>query len=248
MPLLDHFNPPLTRTHGWRSFHSAWGNKIADHLNDGVLPPGYYALPNVDLDTPMEIDVAALHDRLASEGADPGKGLALWTPPEPALTAAVDLPTVDTVAVQVLYDEGEPRLIAAIELVSPSNKDRPAERLAFATRCVNHLYRRRFVVIIDPVTTRRANLHAEIWRLLELDGGAPWHSPTDLYAIAYRAAGEKGQTQLQTWAEPLTLGAPLPRLPLWLGTDICVPLDLEPTYLATCKGLRIPPGGLRLTR
>ena len=24
MPLLDHFTPPLSRTHPWRSFHGAW--------------------------------------------------------------------------------------------------------------------------------------------------------------------------------------------------------------------------------
>src|SRR5262245_34372741 len=26
MPLLDHFAPPLSRTHPWRGFHSAWAS------------------------------------------------------------------------------------------------------------------------------------------------------------------------------------------------------------------------------
>ena len=60
MPLLDHFNPPLNRTHPWRSFHGAWAAAIARLLNQGVLPPGYYAVPLVDRDGPIEIDVAAL--------------------------------------------------------------------------------------------------------------------------------------------------------------------------------------------
>ncbi len=45
MPLLDHFNPPLNRTHPWRSFHGAWAAAMARLLNQGVLPPGYYRRP-----------------------------------------------------------------------------------------------------------------------------------------------------------------------------------------------------------
>jgi hypothetical protein len=69
MPLLDHFNPPLSRTHPWRGFHSAWAAAMARLLNDGVLPAGYYAVPLVDFDGPAEIDVAALHERQAPDSA-----------------------------------------------------------------------------------------------------------------------------------------------------------------------------------
>ena len=62
MPLLDHFNPPLSRTHPWRSFHGAWAAAMARLLNAGVLPEGYYAVPNVDRDGPIEMNVAALRD------------------------------------------------------------------------------------------------------------------------------------------------------------------------------------------
>ena len=66
MPLLDHFNPPLNRTHPWRSFHGAWAAAMARLLNQGVLPPGYYAVPLVDRDGPIEIDVAALREQEAT--------------------------------------------------------------------------------------------------------------------------------------------------------------------------------------
>ena len=59
MPLLDHFNPPLNRTHPLRSFHGAWAAAMARMLNQGVLPSGYYAVPLVDRGGPVEIDVAA---------------------------------------------------------------------------------------------------------------------------------------------------------------------------------------------
>jgi hypothetical protein len=69
MPLLDHFNPPLSRTHPWRSFHGAWAAAMARLLNQGVLPQGFYAVPLVGRDGPIEIDAAAPQT---------------WTPPAPA--------------------------------------------------------------------------------------------------------------------------------------------------------------------
>ena len=46
--------------------------------------------------------------------------------------------------------------------------------------------------------------------------------------------------RLETWEQPLTLGRPLPTLPLWLTEDFSVPLDLEESYEETCRVLRIP--------
>jgi hypothetical protein len=212
---------------------------MARLLNQGVLPAGYYAIPNVDLDGPIEIDVAMLKDRAASDGPASGEAPVLWTPSSPAITVALDFPPLDLVEVQVLYDEAEPRLIAAVELVSPSNKDRPAERRAFALKCVSYLHQGSSVVVVDTVTERRGNFHAEILRLLEMDDTPPWQSATDLYAVAYRAANQDDHRQLQAWPEPLTIGQPLPRMPLWLGVDVCVALDLEASYMNTCADLRI---------
>ena len=53
-------------------------------------------------------------------------GTQTWVAPEPAVAVAVDLATVDGVEVQVFADDGDPRLAAAVELLSPRNKDRPA--------------------------------------------------------------------------------------------------------------------------
>jgi hypothetical protein len=46
--------------------------------------------------------------------------------------------------------------------------------------------------------------------------------------------------RVEVWPEALTLGAALPVLPLWLAADLCVPVRLEESYLATCRSLRIP--------
>src|SRR5512135_3006220 len=118
MPLLDHFNPPLSRTHPWRSFHGAWAAAMARLLNQGVLPMGYYAVPLVDRDGPIEIDVATLRGQEVAGIANGGAEPRTWMPPAPTLAVAVDLASVDGVEVQVFADDDDPRLAAAIELLS----------------------------------------------------------------------------------------------------------------------------------
>lgn len=50
----------------------------------------------------------------------------MWAPPKPIATAPLDFQDPDVFEVQVLNEDEGPRLVAAIELVSPANKDRPA--------------------------------------------------------------------------------------------------------------------------
>lgn len=238
MPLLDHFNPPLNRTHPWRSFHGAWAAAMARLLNQGVLPPGFYAVPLVDRDGPIEIDVATLREQDAAVSAGDVAAPDTWAPPAPGLTVAVELPAIDAVEVQVFADDGDPRLAAAVELVSPRNKDRPQARQAFAVKCVGYLQQGSSVVVVDTVTTRRADLHGPILSLLGADAGAA--RPMGLSAVSYRTVGrEEEAQQLQLWPAPLALGQPLPTLPLWIASDLSVPLALEASYQETCRDLRI---------
>ena len=134
MRLLNYFNPPLNRTPPWRSFHRAWAAAMARLLNQDVLPWPNDAVPLVDRDGPVEIDVATLRDQEAPGSASGGVEPRTWAAPAPALAVAVDLATFDGVEVQVFADDGDPRLAAAVELLSPGNKDRPAARQAFPVK------------------------------------------------------------------------------------------------------------------
>jgi hypothetical protein len=243
MPLLDHFNPPLNRTHPWRSFHGAWAAAMARLLNQGILPSGYYAVPLMDFDGPVEIDVAALREQGVAV-ADRGSGAPQpWTPPAPVAAVAVELPASDAVEVQVFADDGDPHLTAAIELLSPRNKDRPQARRAVAVKCLGYLQNGSSVVVVDTVTTRRADLHAEILSLLGIAPGTI-ATPAGLSAVSYRAVGREGEDQqLELWSAELALGQPLPLLPLWIAADFSVPLDLETSYRAACDDLRIRQAG-----
>src|SRR5207237_10562157 len=134
---------------------------------------------------------------------------------------------------------GGPQLRAAIELVSPSNKDRASARRAFAAKCAGYLRRGVSVIVIDIVTERLANLHAEILQALERAAEPAWESPTHLYVAAYRTLLAAGQPRLEAWTQALAIGSPLPELPLYMEVDLSVPLRLEESYAVTCGSLRM---------
>lgn len=237
MPLLDHFNPPLSRTHLWRAFHGAWAAAIARLLNQGVLPPGYYAVPFVDSDGPVEIDVAALQE-LGSQNSEDGGS---WSPAAPALAVEIEPTTEVSVRVDVLTDDGDPRLAATVELASPRIKDRASARRAFAAKCARNLRRGSGLVVVDAVTTRRGDLHAAI---LDSLGAQPLGAkPAGPSATAYRAIVSGDRCELQAWPSTLTVGRPLPTVPLWLDAELAVPLDLEASHAAACSDIRIRPAG-----
>ncbi len=239
MPLLDHFNPPLNRTHPWRSFHGAWAAAMARLLNQGILPPGYYAVPLVDRDGPVEIDVATLREQEASPSEEETAETQLWAPPAPGLALTIEMPAPEAVEVQVFADDGAPRLMAAVELLSPRNKDRPGARQAFAVKCVGYLQQGSSVVVVDTVTTRRADLNGVILSLLGAEASSAV-LPSGLSAISYRAVGrDEDRQQLLLWPEPLALGQTLPTLPLWIAADYAVPLDLDLSYRTACTDVRI---------
>lgn len=132
------------------------------------------------------------------------------------------------------------RLVAAVEIVSPGNKDRPEARRVFVAKCAALLQQHVCVAIIDLVTTRHFNLYGD---LLELIGQADLSlapEPPPVYVVSCRWRRDGDTPRLETWAHPLAVGGPLPTLPLWLANDLAVPLELEASYEDTCRFLRIP--------
>jgi hypothetical protein len=238
MPLHDHFHPPWSVQRPWEGFHGAWATAIAFHLNSGVLPAEYFAMPLLQASGRVEVDVATLQEAGCTAPAN-GAGAATWAPPAPALVAPLEGAETDLFEVQVLRNFGGPQLRAAIELVSPSNKDRAAARRAFAAKCAGYVRRGVSVIVVDVVTERLANLHAEVMRALENTTEPVWESPTHLYAVAYRGVLGGDGPRLEAWPQVLTLGEPLPEVPMWLEPDLCVPLRLEESYSITCGSLRM---------
>jgi Protein of unknown function (DUF4058) len=245
MPLRDHFRPPLADRRSWDGLHGQWPAMIVVDLNR-QLPDRYVAEPQIHLGSAIEIDMAAYDQEVAeaqdarSSAATAGITTAVWAPPSPTLVVATDPPAANEYEVRVYDVRSGRRLVAAVEIVSPANKDRPEHRRAFVAKCASLLQKRVCVAIVDLVTTRSFNLYAD---LIELFGQqAPMLSggPPALYAVACRWMNSGELWLLETWAHPLSLGTPLPTLPLWLEDNLAVPLDLEASYEETCRILRIP--------
>src|SRR4029079_12493677 len=107
---------------------------------------------------------------------------------EPQIPAAF----VDTFEVHVFNTRAGPRLVAAIELVSPANKDRAETRRAFAVKCASYLAQAISLIVVDVVTNRHANLHDEIVALMPPDAAVPFPGAPRLYASAYQPLRRDG--------------------------------------------------------
>jgi hypothetical protein len=214
----------------WHAVHNAWSTYLASYLNE-LLPEGYFAETNVQFG--IEIDVAAFDEGDAAWPSATGP----WTAPAPTLTVPVTL-IGDVVEVLVFDREGGPTLAGAIELVSPANKDRPEHRDAFLSKCAAYLQQGVGLLVVDVVTGRGGRLYEEL--LARLSPSATPADSGDLYAVAYRSVERDDQPSLDIWQEPLTVGQPLPTLPLWLRGGHVLPVDLERTYQRTCREQRIP--------
>jgi hypothetical protein len=207
---------------------------LSEDLNDR-LQPGYFAEPTVHFG--IEIDVATWKENDATEPAKRGYD---WQPAAPTLTVPFVLAT-DIIEVLIFRQEGGPVLAGAIELLSPANKDRPASRDAFVSKCAAYLHEGVGLAIVDLVTDRHANLHYQL--LQRLDPAFQPAIDADIYAGAYRPTEMSGQTSLEIWYEPLKLGGLLPTLPLWLRGGFFLPLFLEDTYHKTISKQKILANG-----
>ena len=232
MPLNDHFHPPLSQRRSWTSFHASWATYIAEDLNER-LPPRYFAAALAKFG--IEIDVATGDESGGTSLSSHSSG-DTWSPSPPSLVVPFAI-TADIVEVQIFHDEGGAELAGAIELVSPSNKDRPESREAFVAKCAAYLDQGSGLTIVDVVTERRANLHQLL--LTRVSPDAPDEGSSTLYAVAYRPVKRDKITSLEIWHENLALGQSLPTLPLWLRGGICLPVNLEATYETTIRKHRV---------
>jgi len=243
MPLRDHFRSPVNDQHSWDELHGGWPMKIVEALAPR-LPADYRAAPQVHLGGAVEIDVGT-HYRNGAKGSATtrlgggGSATALWTESEPTLRIETELPDVDEYEVLVYDVARGRRLVAAIELVSPSNKNRPETRRAFVAKCAALLQKQVSVTIVDVVTIRDFNLYAELLEFLGENDHSVAEPPSNIYAVACRGTIPRDRWLLEAWHRPLHVGQKLPEVPIWLSEKLAVTLDLESSYEETCRVLRI---------
>jgi hypothetical protein len=240
MPLRDHFRPPVSKRASWEGFHGMWPGEIIRQLRT-TLPPGFVAEPRAHLGAFYEIDVSTYEadDVPPRSRAMDGDGVATlpWAA-ESVVAVETDLADEYEYAVRVYDAERERALVAAIEIVSPANKDRPEKRNAFIGKCAAMLRQGVAVSVVDLVTVRRFNLFSELMTFIGHDRLA-MSGPPPTYAGSCRWVPRGEKNYLEAWSRPLVIGEPLPAIPLWLAADRVIPLDLEVSYEQACHDLWI---------
>lgn len=227
MPLHD-----WTDRGGWEGLRHLWITELLRWIKPR-LPEGYRAYigtaPMLAVGAPAgrpDMAVRSWHPGLDSPAAEPeDRSAAIPYQIEPDEEIAVA--TLDPETLVLVERAG--RLVVAVEVISPRNKDRPIARSAYLARYLGYLLGGVNLVLIDvhrrPIGFSFANRIAEELQLEQPAMPAPM-------ALSYRV-GEPAATggrQLALWRRPFAVGAPLPVIPLALSVDQLLPLDLETTY------------------
>jgi hypothetical protein len=208
-------------------------------LLNRTLPKRYRAFSQIHFGRYIEADVAEvdLQDAATDDPRNgPAGGVAVkpWAPPAAALVLPAVFP--DDVAVPILDVENRGfHPVAVVELASPGNKDRPETRRAFAAKSAAYLQRGIGLLMVDVVTHRHFNLHNELMDLLRHPPAARMPAEAVIYTVAYRPSRHGETNQIEVWPTPLTVGQPLPIMPLALKGAMTVPVDLEAAYRDACE-------------
>ncbi len=220
---------------GWEGMHHLWITELLRWVKPR-LPAGYRAYigsaPVVAVGAPEgrpDVGVHRLADApiMAGDPSESDGTSASGEAIEPEIEVAVFALDPGT----SLFVERQGRLIAAIELISPRNKDRASAREIYQARYLSYLHEAVNLLLVDvhrrPIGFSFAD---QIAAELSVDRG-PLPPP---FAVSYRV-GEPAATGgrfLAIWEPPLTPGSKLPTLPLPLDVHSAVPVDLERTYTA----------------
>jgi hypothetical protein len=102
MPLVDHFHPPIARTHSWESFHSRWAGTLADSLYQLLPDPRYLVEVQVTVGSRIEADVLEwkLEER-EHQGNGAAGGAAVQAYPAPAAVRSLAFAFPDDIEVRI---------------------------------------------------------------------------------------------------------------------------------------------------
>jgi hypothetical protein len=212
----------------WDGLHLLWLAQLLDWIQPR-LPSGFRAYVG---------SVPAL--TLEAGNGKPDVTVRGWrSPPSAAPSSPAALaPDRETVATftldpqRAIHVDWHGQLIAAVEIVSPRNKDHLESKARYTRRYLGYLRQNVHLMLID-VFAQPAGFSFADAISDDLGLGEPATPPP--HAISYRVGGpvprdDEMGTQVALWRRALEVGQPLPELPLPLDADQAVVIDLERTY------------------
>jgi hypothetical protein len=189
----------------FHAFHTAWIAQLQETLNGGVLPPEFYALAE-------QFAGDAVQSTVTASGA-------FYSMRRRTL---------------VIRHASDDRIVALLEIVSQSNKNRQAALATFVNKAVAALQHGYHLLVIDlypPTRFAPEGIHGAIWA--EIDE-TPYEAPPDqpLTFVAYSAG-----VPPTAYVQPMRVGDLLGEMPLFLTPERYVEVPLETTYAAAWRGM-----------
>jgi hypothetical protein len=223
----------------FHAFHHDWITEISRALNHGLLPAGYYALPE-QVAGGLGPDVLTLHKPTTNgtprDGEIPEGGVALaLAPPKVRLRmrAEANRYAAKAKAVTIRHVSNH-RVVAMVEIVSPGNKNSQNGLNAFVRKARDALAGGIHLLLVDlfpPSVRDPQGIHRAVWGE---DCGEEYALPPDkpLTCVAY-----VGGADAEAFVEFVAVGDPVPEMPLFLTSEVYVSLRLEATYQSAWEGM-----------
>ena len=221
----------------FHDFHYVWVAELRNRLNHGLLPDGFYAQAEQVTGGSVP-DVLTLHEEREHGGIG---GDLEFIPGGPAV-AVVDHPpkvflTQDAEErlyaskrnrIAIRHRSGD-RTVALIDVVSPGNKQSTHELQRLLEKIESALTAGVHVLLLDlhpPGRHDPRGIHVAFWEYAF--GPVPeLTEPPRATLASYRADPE---TIATAYVQPLSLGEPLPDMPLFLAPKWYINVPLEETY------------------
>ncbi len=227
----------------FHAFHTIWIGELNLALNSGLLPSGYYALPEQHTGYGIA-DILTLHadpepsnplPPLPPDAETGGTAVAEAPPKVRRRQVMTDVSAELRRSLAIRHVSGH-RLIALLEIVSPGNKNRSQNLADFAMKVVDSLHHGVHVQIVDlfpPTSNDPQGIHELVRQRIEKSDVAydlPAAEPLTL--ASYIAS-----PGIEAYLEHLKVGDALPDMPLFLRRDRYINVPLEATYQAAWRGM-----------
>jgi hypothetical protein len=248
--------------HNWKrvdaglfhAFHHDWIYTLTQALNSGVLPDGFYALQEQNINWPVP-DVLALSLNPNGETYDPRELGVATAPPKTRVVrrvewgsrAEIELYADKANRISIRHRHGT--VVSIVEILSPGNKSSKRRLREFVAKAVYILLHGVHFMVIDlfpPGKRDPEGIHKAIWdEFCDEAFKLPKRKPLTL---ASYSAGDEDRPEKTAYVESIGVGEVLPAMPIFLTPDFHVPAPLEASYQAAwkafpkqLKGLLDPP-------
>jgi hypothetical protein len=215
----------------FHAFHHSWIEEISRALNRGILPNGYYALPE-QIAGGLGPDVLTLqiptNGRPKVEAPDGGDVALAIAPPAATYHTQTEEDQYATKAKAIaIRHASNHEVIAMIEIVPPGNKSSKRGLRSFVEKAAELLRAGIHLLVIDlfaPTPRDPHGIHKAIWdEFVEKEFDPPAAKPLTL-------ASYIGGPTKEAFVEPVAIGQTLPNMPLFLTSQFHVLVPLEKTY------------------